>query len=253
LKAKETGSLSSTKRESNLSQSLQQVELSSSADGKLRFGDKILLWNFVTEGVLASDISEKLGQFDESFSVSSARGLHPSLRSVFTVRKYEKESDYFTDDILHYGQKFRLQAESGLYKKDLFLTSLAANPMRCAKFTRFNEVSVSHKDNIDTVWSLDYFDPKQRFEQQRQEVLIADPVLIRHVLTSQWLASDIVNYPNQFGTEFEVFGHSEQSHNKTQVLGAEKGGKTTIDIPCRNNHNKNHWQIITANNSSEKK
>lgn len=51
-----------------------------------------------------------------------------------------------------------------LYKKELFLASLAASPMRCAKFSRFNEVHVTHKNNIDAVWSFDFFDSKRRFE-----------------------------------------------------------------------------------------
>lgn len=63
-----------------------------------------MLYNEFTEGFLASDISEKIGSFDESFSVSTAKGLKPSNRSVFTVTRYEKEPDLFTDnDILHYG------------------------------------------------------------------------------------------------------------------------------------------------------
>lgn len=41
-------------------------------------------------------------------------------------------------------------------------------------------------------------------------------MLIKHVPTSQWLASDNIAYANEFaGHEFEVFCHSFSAHNKT--------------------------------------
>lgn len=53
------------------------------------------------------------------------------------------------------------------------------------------------------------------------------------------------------GNEFEVFGHSFQWHNKTQNLIAEKTGRTTIDVPMRNQHDQNLWQIRTARTPQE--
>lgn len=53
------------------------------------------------------------------------------------------------------------------------------------------------------------------------------------------------------GNEFEVFGHSFQWHNKTQNLIAEKSGRTTIDVPMRNQHEQNLWEIRTAKTPEE--
>lgn len=64
---------------------MAQVELSPSTNGKIRFGDKIMLYNYQTEGVLACDVNEKVGSFDESYAVTTARGLHPCSRSVYTI------------------------------------------------------------------------------------------------------------------------------------------------------------------------
>lgn len=69
---------------------------------------------------------------------------------------------------------------------------------------------------------------------------------MKHVLTSQWLASDLVPFKNDFGNEFEVFAHSFQVFNKTQNLIAEKTGRTTIDIPLRNQEDQNIWTVLTA-------
>jgi len=39
--------------------------------------------------------------------------------------------------------------------------------------------------------------------------------------------------------------------NKTQNLIAEKSGRTTIDIPSRNQLDQNCWTIITASDPSQ--
>jgi hypothetical protein len=44
-----------------------------------------MLYNYQTEGVLACDVNEKVGSFDESYAVTTARGLHPCSRSVYTI------------------------------------------------------------------------------------------------------------------------------------------------------------------------
>mmetsp|Transcript_19379 Transcript_19379/g.16596 ORF Transcript_19379/g.16596 Transcript_19379/m.16596 type:complete len:130 (-) Transcript_19379:445-834(-) len=56
---------------------------------------------------------------------------------------------------------------------------------------------------------------------------------------------------NDFGVEYEVFGHSYQTLNKTQNLIAEKTGRTTIDIPSRNQLDQNCWAILTASDPSQ--
>ena len=42
-----------------------------------------------------------------------------------------------------------------------------------------------------------------------------EPVLIEHCATSQFLASDKINYRNDFGMEYEVSVYSHSSNNKS--------------------------------------
>lgn len=70
-------------------------------------------------------------------------------------------------------------------------------------------------DNINTVWIIEHVDPKIRFESNNQPIPVNQPVLIKHVLTQQWLGSDKINYSNIFGSENEVYAHSHSSFNKT--------------------------------------
>lgn len=58
-------------------------------------------------------------------------------------------------------------------------------------------------------------------------------------------------FRNDFGIEYEVFGHSFQMHNKTQNLIAEKVGRTTIDVPMRNQNEQNVWEFKLAKNQNE--
>lgn len=133
-----------------------------------------------------------------------------------------------------------------IFRKQLFLSSEASSPQRCAKFSRKQEVSVTNKTNVNTIWVCEHADPKVRFGMVGQPVKANEPLLIKHVLTSQWLATDFVEYKNMYGTEFEVFAHSYLTNNKTQNLIAEKSGRTTIDVPMRNQFEQNIWYIITA-------
>lgn len=96
----------------------------------------------------------------------------------------------------------------------------------------------------------EYADPKIRFEMVGQPIKSHEPLLIKHVLTSQWLATDVIEYKNMYGTEFEVIAHNFLWNNKTQNLIAEKEGRTTIDIPMRNQQEQNIWYILTADDPS---
>jgi len=52
-------------------------------------------------------------------------------------------------------------------------------------------------------------------------VLASDPILIEHCATSHFLASDSIQYRNDFGTEYEVSVHSYATNNKSQCLQLE--------------------------------
>lgn len=72
------------------------------------------------------------------------------------------------------------------------------------------------KDNaFNNTWIIDYLDPNFRFEKQGSPVECNDPILIRHVATNHYLASDFNKIANDFGTEFEVTVHSYMSKNRS--------------------------------------
>jgi len=56
---------------------------------------------------------------------------------------------------------------------------------------------------------------------------------------------------NEFGVQFEIFGHSFQTLNKTQNLIAEKSGRSTVDMPSRNQKDQNCWAIVLASSPDQ--
>merc|ERR1711924_265057 len=72
------------------------------------------------------------------------------------------------------------------------------------------------------------------------------PLVIRHVATGSFLASDEIPYNNLFGLEFEVHCFPYYSLNKTQNLCSEKKGDITGDYSLRRHGLPNIWSIATG-------
>lgn len=89
-----------------------------------------------------------------------------------------------------------------------YLQSLPITSQNCAKFSRKQEVSVTPQNNFNSVWIMEYYDPKVRFEFNGQPVQVRvcvlmmavkdfkvnETVLLKHSFTAQWLASDEISY-----------------------------------------------------------
>jgi hypothetical protein len=250
LKLKDSSSLQSNKLQGKIDQSMVKASLSYPKDGLLHFGHHIMLFNEKTEAYLVSDIKDRLGGVEEGYMVTTSKTAFPCARSVFVLKKFEK--DLFTDDIIHYGQKIQIQINPLYTSKELYLHSCPLSPGRASKISRKQEAGFFSKTNFNTAWVVEHVDPNIRFETKGFEpVKNGDSVLLKHALTGQWLASDNILYKSDFGGENEVFCQSFQSLNKTQNLIAEKTGRTTTDIPSRNQSNHNHWVLRGATDSSQ--
>jgi hypothetical protein len=81
-------------------------------------------------------------------------------------------------------------------------------------------------------------------------VIANEPVLIEHCATSHYLASDKINYINDFGMEYEVCVNSYSTNNKSQSLNLEKIGKITREQPTKLQYDQNSWIIATATDPS---
>lgn len=102
------------------------------------------------------------------------------------------------------------------------------------------------KDIYNCVWEIEHVDPKVRFEMYGEKIQSNDPIIIKHCNTSHYLASDMVKYDNQYGTEYEVCVKSFAQNKKTQNLALERKGNITSDVPTRYQQDQNIWMICTA-------
>jgi len=252
LKNKTAGNLPSTQLQQKIDKSLLRASLTFSKDGLVHFGDHLMLLNKETDGFLVADVYNKRQGNEEGYYTFTAKNAFPSARSVFIIKKYTKEKDLFQDDIVRYGQKVQIQVNPLLFKKELLLHSCQITPSHVATLSRRQECAFYAKNDFNTVWIIEHVDPKVRFENEGNPVLAGEAILLKHCQTAHWLASDpSYSTKSDFGVEFEVFGHSFQSLNKTQNLIAEKTGRTTIDIPSRNQKDQNCWALVLASNPDQ--
>lgn len=102
------------------------------------------------------------------------------------------------------------------------------------------------KPIYNTTWKILALNPNDRITTLGTPVSNQDPIIFEHCATSHFLASDLINYRNNFGMEFEVCVHSYSTKNKSQALTLEQTGKLTREQPTKFQHNQNSWLIVTA-------
>ncbi|OMJ78708.1 hypothetical protein SteCoe_21428 [Stentor coeruleus] len=246
LNKRETGSLSINQVQGKVSKSMMPVGHSFSHDGKLRFGDKIMLGNQKTRAFLACDLGDKIQSHEFGCAVTTSNSFQaPVARGVFILTRVS-QNDGFPSDYLHYGQEFTLTTHPKLWSSLLYLHSTVVSPFSFAKFSRYQEVCMHSIKGPNTIWIAEHVDSKVRFESQGMPVIANSDVVIKHNQTGQWLSSDQINYRNDFGLDYEVSCHSYLDTRKTQQLSSEKTGKITVDIPTRLQGLQNVWRIFTS-------
>lgn len=246
LKKKETGTLMVTAKQRQLESSLQADELSTSEDGMLHFGQRVMMVNHQSKGCLSANPYDQVQKSDAAFMLTTSPVGAPCVRNVFTIERAD-EHDGFEGDALHYGQNFRLtlspfsQIQTPAYMHSEMVTGLAA-----AKFSRHQEVTAIARPSGETLWQVLYPDTAARFEMDGEMVPAGSPLVVRHVQTGSFLASDEIPYNNIFGVEFEVHCFHYYSLGKSQNLTGEMKGEITGDYALRKHGLPNIWSILTG-------
>lgn len=79
-----------------------QVPQTYSVDGRLRFGDSIMLQNKQTNGYLVFDMSDKQTGHDEAYACTTTdKAMGPCARSILVLSKGEE--DGAPDNVIRYG------------------------------------------------------------------------------------------------------------------------------------------------------
>ena len=73
---------------------------------------------------------------------------------------------------------------------------------------------------------------------------VTNPFLVKHCSTGACLASDLVDYYNDYGHEYEISCRNFLTPNKYQQIEAEKDGKLRIDTKTREEYDQNIWYAV---------
>ena len=198
-----------------------------SSDGYVHFGDTLMLFNQATDGCLACDPQEALS--DETFATTSTWYTEPCARNTFVMKRWEGRGDKkdamfdFKDDVVHFGQKIQLMCNPTLLGgQQAFLASVPRTPTSFSRYSRNQEVNITFQQGWSTVWEVQYLDPQFKLEMEGQAVPTNAPIALVHCGTHQHLASDVIKYKNDFGTEYEMFCKTFSDIEKGQLGAREK-------------------------------
>ena len=103
----------------------------------------------------------------------------------------------------------------------------------------------------NTVWEVEDVDPNTRLEAVGHPVVVNKPLLIKHSATCHYLASDLLEYRNDFGTEYEVNVHSYGTKNKSQNLALEGTGAIAGGQATKFQNEENKWTFQTASSPAQ--
>ncbi|XP_041794173.1 cilia- and flagella-associated protein 161 [Chelmon rostratus] len=234
LEKKESGELTAQKVDFLKQNILRPVNLTVSNDGKLHFGDVVMLVNMGGENreCSAVSINADINSLTKTPSpgipapcgISAGRVIQPCTRTAFIITSVDGSPEGST---LHFEQSFALKTTSG-FARGLYLTSDLQSFQKCAKKSRLQEVNLDGDSSFLSWWKIVHFDPQERLEYEDQPVPANVKVLIIHCKTNQALAAlgDHVLWTT-YGKEYEVTSHTFLDSHKAE-------------------QDKNHWILCTS-------
>jgi hypothetical protein len=241
LLKKDRGQLKCTQAEQRFAHALQPANLAPRQDdGYVHFGDLVMLFNQATDGCVACDPQETLS--DETFATTATWYTEPCSRNTFEIQKWTGRGDKkdamfdYQDDIVHFGQKIQIRCSSALVPHQPYLKSSSKTPTSFSRYSRNQEVVMSTKSDWSTVWEVQYLDPQFKMEMEGQPVPTNAPVSLMHCATHSHMASDVIKYRNDFGTEYEMFCKSFIDVQKGQL--GQRESKMLGDC--------NRWCFVTS-------
>jgi hypothetical protein len=201
-----------------------------------------MLQNAKTAGILSIDTDDRNEYFEMACAVTTNPLMNFSCRrNLFKFEKYTRGDN----PIITYGEKICILAHSDLINTPLYLYSTLVSPQSFSRFSRNQEVLVVDQKGYNTCWTIEYLDSSLKIAMEGSPVKAGDPFLLKHCATGRLLASDMVDYFNDYGNEYEVCCHNFLTSNKYQTLISEKEGRLKDDTKIRTECDQNIWKIFS--------
>ncbi|XP_029290159.1 cilia- and flagella-associated protein 161 [Cottoperca gobio] len=234
LEKKERGELAAQKVDFLKQNILKPVNLTVTKDGRLHFGDVVMLVNMGGEKRERSAVSinADINSLTRILSagilapceVIAGRGIQACTRTAFIITSVDGSPEGST---LHFEQRFALKTTTG-FAGGLYLTSDLRSFQKCAKKSRLQEVNLEDGGSFLSWWKIVYFDPQERLEYEDQPVPANMSVLVIHCKTNQALAvlGEHVLWTT-YGKEYEMTAHTFLDSHKVE-------------------QDNNHWILCTS-------
>jgi len=236
--------------------SLDKMTMTPFQDGVLTTNNFFMLQNGKTNGFFVVDTDDKNSNYDYACAVTTNPLISFACpRSLFSIKLYGEKiknvnnltSTNSNDDEIHvinYGQKIIILAHPSNYEKNLILFSSLVSPQSYSRFSRNQEVLEITELTYNSCWCIEHIDPTIRFSLEGKPISTKEPFIIRHCSTNRLLASDLIDYYNDYGNEYEVCCNNFLTNNKFQALISEKEGRMKIDTKTRLEKEQNIWFVV---------
>ena len=207
-------------------------------EGHVKLGQMLQLNHSVKRVSLGCDVEDKDLRFGEDkYAVTGTPMVEPSVRSTFSAEKYSGRgaaSSASADDYLRFGEMVKLKCNPMVTdegsNKSLYLYLKPVSTTYFAKISRQQEVGVTSTDNFDVVWRVLPVEPTDRLVRDGEPVPVGEAVVLQHAASKQNLRLTDCHYHNDFGSEFELSGHTEYSIGKAAVMENMAKGRVKYDL-----------------------
>lgn len=257
LKKRESSKLVVTNKENKYEKILKRLPLSEfdidHKEGKafLTSNHFFMIQNLKTQGFLVFNTDDVSQNHDYAISVTTNQKMNFSCpRSLISIEPYDDSqvhdlsNTHKQNQVICFGEKICFTSHEELSTFKLFLYSQLISPQSYSRFSRNQEVLMTSKKNYYNCWVIEHINPELRFAYNGKPIPIDEPFLIRHCSTGRLLASNVVDYYNDYGREFEVCCFNFMSCNKYQILKSEKDGKVKVDTKMQVELEQNIWRIV---------
>lgn len=246
-KRKEDNKLIVTLKENKYDLILKRLQLNAfplleDRNAYLMTDNYFLLQNLKTQGFLVGDTDDKNPNYTMAYSLTT----NPKMNFACprNMMKFEKFSQNSTDPFIRYGEQILITSHELLCNSKLYLFSQLISPQSYSRFSRNQEVLFNSERSYSTCWVIEHVDSALRYSMEGKLILANEPFIIRHCATGRLLASDLIDYNNDYGREFEVCCFNFMSSNKYQLLISEKVGNLKIDTKTKVELDQNIWRMV---------
>lgn len=262
-KRKEQGTLSMGFTQAKMAICNQPVPHTYSADGKLHFGDTVVVTHVTTKAVLANDLFDEVSFGSKEYLVTTSPKGGPTARTTFVIDRAQesKEADD-DDDVLYYGMPFALRCNDSLLvdkrtnmlKAPFYLASTLKNERQGSRVSNRQLAYMTPRKDSKATWCVQKVaasDPGvTRLLSKEEPVPANTPIVLQHRGTFQSLSSDPKHVDStDFGPEFEVCCHNNLGTAKIEALASEFSGRSTAQTNVRLEQHQNYWMLTTASDA----